>query len=165
MIVGSIFEGDNNNEIMMIQHHQYQINVSKMVFNVQSFYKNTTELAQFGKDNRTDNLHFTSFDHRRFQLYHDIIAGYFRFQQNKSLEQTLFRNNEKNLDVIKNEWQIFWANEIEELTNNKNWSRAILFLAVSSDQNKIDNLQTQLLSLLKIRYKDFYNCIYFKNEV
>lgn len=164
MIVGSTFDGDNDQEIMMIQHQQYQLNVAKMVFDAKSFCKKNAELVQFNSDTLIDKSNFTSFDHRRFQLYHDIIAGYFRFKHIQSFDQTLFACNEKNLYRIKNEWQAFWESEIDSLTKNINWSKTVLPLAITTNQDLIDRTQKVLLGILKNRYTDFNMCLYFDSK-
>lgn len=162
MIVGSTFDGDNISEIMTIQHNLYSDILSKMVFKAQNRYVEAINLLQLDYNILLNNATFTSFDHRKYQLYHDIIAAYFRFKNYSQLEQTLFESNQANLDRIKNDWLKFWDDEIETLTKNNDWVRAIILLGISSDQNKIERAENFLINILKNKYSEFKECQYFK---
>ncbi|HCY74341.1 MAG TPA: hypothetical protein DHV28_00335 [Ignavibacteriales bacterium] len=164
MIVGSLFEGDNKNEVMNIQHDLYFENLSKMVFKAQSIYVAAINLLEIDHNTLLHSVNFTSFDHRKYQLYHDIIAGYFRFKNCLDLEQTLFEGNEENLDRIKNDWLVFWDDEIETLNKNNEWIRAIILVAVSTNQDIIDRAQNFLLNILRNKYSSFKECRYFNIE-
>lgn len=161
MIVGPLFEGDKRNEVMMLQHNFYFENLPKLVFKSQSRYIEAVKLLQSDFNIPLTSLTFTSFDHRKFQLYHDIIAAYFRFKNYSQLEQTLFESNQENLDRIKNDWLKFWDDEIEILTQNNDWVRAIILIAISSNKDIIERAQNALLNILKHRYYEFKECSYF----
>ena len=161
MIVGSLFDGDNKSEVMTIQHNLYSDILHKMVSKAQNRYVEAINLLQLDNNILLNNATFTSFDHRKFQLYHDIIAAYFRFKNYSHLEQTLFESNQVNLDRIKNDWLKFWDDEIEILTQNNDWVRAIILLGITLDQEKINRAENFLLNILKNKYYDFNACHYF----
>ncbi|MFZ0456752.1 MAG: hypothetical protein WCE54_04690 [Ignavibacteriaceae bacterium] len=155
MIVAPAFPGDKNKAIMNIQHDLYDENLCYMVFNAQSIYKNALEILELNNELILSSIDFKGFDHRVFQVTHDIVAAYFRFQFSNQLEQTLFETEQEYKIRLIDIWSKFWKDEISELSKNPYWIRNIIYAAVWENKEKGYEAEKKLKSILKSKYSNF----------
>lgn len=158
MIVAPVFDGDNNETIMKIQHKLYYENLNFMVLSAKGIYKNALELLDINNSILMNKLNFESFDHRAFQIHHDIIAAYFRFQFKQELEQTLFENEKEYKNRIEVRWGDFWKSETDNLNKNVLWAKNIINVITIEEKEKRYQIERGLINILKNRYYNFNEC-------
>lgn len=158
MIVASVFDGDSNETIMEIQHKFYFENLEFMVFSAKEVYKNALEILDLNNELFLSSIDFRTFDHRIFQIHHDIIAAYFRFQFSNQLEQTLFETEKEHKIRLTDLWSKFWKDEISDLSRNPYWIRNIIYAVIIEEKEIRFQSERGLINTLKDRYYNFSEC-------
>lgn len=124
MFVGSMFVGDDDENVMMIQHAAYGYAVGRIFQRTQQRYLLAAAILGVVDDMAATLGRISSFDHRVFQEAHDLLAAGFRAYLPQISQLEL---GEKRADLqgrIRQRWLDWLEAELGELVDNPEFVRA-----------------------------------------
>lgn len=155
MIVSSVFPGDMNEPLMLIQHDLYWSLIGFLYTCAKQRYLEAihltgveTELSRRIKDK-------PSFDHRVLQDAHDTIAAYFRFAHDDGGQMPLFSEGRTYEENLRKTWSEFWYTEVRRLVSFDPIVIAILTATAYENSDPGYAAETHLRQLLREQYGNF----------
>jgi hypothetical protein len=155
MIVGSCFNGDSNETLMLIQHDLYFPLLGLLVQYSKERYLNAIRLIGVKTELAKLVEQIKRFDHRVLQNAHDRIAAYYRFAHDNRGQMPLPFDNKTYEDFLIEEWSTFFTEEAQKLTESDPIVIAILTAVAYENTQKGYAAEKHLLTLLDMRYEDF----------
>ena len=146
MLVGPIFDDDNDIDFMWLQHGCYYEAINEIVKSCFKYYAAACKMV--GIERTGSGADCKSFDHRIFQPHHDIMAGYWRYKFAR-IQPYLPGMNPANI----NDWKNWCSEEV------KRWSlddTKIIYFVVNAVLYKFTDVgykaKDDALNALKQRY-------------
>lgn len=133
MFVGSMFVGDDDENVMVIQHAEYGYAVGRILQRTQQRYLLAAAILGV-EDEMTEPLRrISSFDHRVLQDAHDLIAAGFRAHLPRISQLELGEEKADLQDRIRQRWLDWLEAELGELVDNPEFVRAACEAVVMSN--------------------------------
>lgn len=126
MIVSEYFKGDNNETLKWIQHDVYFNLVGYLFEYPKSKYLNAAELIDIEIPLVEKVRSVTSFDHRIFQNHHDIIAAWYRYEEDDRGQASLFPEGGSQKNHFLLGWTRFYRSTVQDLTEYNDFVRSVL---------------------------------------
>lgn len=152
MWVGTEFAGDDNEVLKLVQHDAYGGMLGELFSRPRERYLDACDLLQVNNELADKIRPMRTFDHRRLQDAHDLIAAGFRFSQGGSTQLRLGETAEAYQRRLAAEWRDFFEREVSTLSEDNNFARAVLLAAALANTPKGENAEDELRVILKRRY-------------
>ena len=163
MIVGTAFDGDNDDELKWIQHDDYERNLTILYSKPRLKYIRAVKLVQKKTELYNKIKDKRDFDHRVLQHHHDLIAAYYRYINPKSNYLKLRfnkneQNNKKNYRKIEQlkAWREFWSNTVDLLVKNDNIVRTVLKVVGYENTETGYKAEDELIRLLYHEIENYF---------
>jgi hypothetical protein len=153
VIVGSTFEGDNNETLKWIQHDTYSRNVGMLFWYAREHYTQAARLVGVQTELAERIARADQFDHRVLQDAHDEIAAYYRFAYDGRGQIPLPLEGTPPYQAwLQQHWTTFFEAEVQALAQDPAIARAILNAVAYQNTDRGYASEKELLALLKLRY-------------
>lgn len=153
MMAGSVFNGDDNRQLMALQHEMYMDSVAVLFSNAKELYLVAEKLI--GVDTELGRLvsPVTGFDHRTLQTAHDIMAAQFRFI---TPYRPLLPNEYESKELGK-AWRDWLVTEVNSLITDPRFTQAVLVATGCKNTDRGYAAEKELRKLLLARYSELMN--------
>ncbi len=152
MIVREVFEGDNDQFLMNIQHQEYDNHIWMLFDIAKTEYIHAELILNVQTELGVQLREAISFDHRVMQNLHDIIAANFRYLHPDSKQFSLFKEDghhtEKDLEErLRAEWKSYFKEKAIYIGKNPNFCRQILNAIIYDKEFILEDFAFELFEI------------------
>lgn len=157
MIVGRVFEGDDDADTRDLQEDVFHDALQLIVFGCRKHYARATKLLQI-TDPLFDRVCANkSIDHRTIQTAHNLIAAYWRFHTRRTHPVLPFEDKDTTKRKAIADWLAWLQAEIDSWVDEPHLVRTLIFCLANANTQPGNQAEEALALALRERYRSMYD--------